>query len=119
MKWRDLAGCLNPLGFYQWDQQFVRSVVMSHSQIPLLFVNTSRGAGQPAPATAVIQPSSAESQGSAWKGFAWTPLNIHVHTAAHPLALTGGHCCTLWRANRPFMLKAHAQGCVHKHAVVV
>lgn len=115
MKWRDLAGCLNPPGFYQWDQQFVRSVMMSHSEIPLLFVNTSRSAGQPALAVDAIQPSSADSQGPAWKGFAWTPLNAHVHTAAHPLALACGHHRTLWRANRSFMLRAHAQGCVHKH----
>jgi len=102
MKWRDLAGCPNPPGFYQWDQQFVRSVMMSHSEIPLLFVNTSRGAGQSALAAAATQPSSAESPGSAWK---WVRLDLGTHTWT---------LLRLWRADRPVTLRAHAQGCVHE-----
>lgn len=38
--------CPSSPGFYQWNQQFVSSAKMSHSEIPLLFVNTLRSGGR-------------------------------------------------------------------------
>lgn len=84
--------CPNPLGFYQWDQQFFSALLMSHSEIPLLFATTSwcRSAH-----LAVIC--------LAWKGFgsAWSPLQTPpcmytcVHTALQPLALRHADCSQL------------------------
>ena len=57
--------CPNPLGFYQWDQQFFSALLMSHSEIPLLFATTSWCRSAHLAAICL-----------AWKGFgsAWSPL---------------------------------------------
>lgn len=76
MKQRDLAGCPNPPGFYQWDQQFVSTAESRRD--PVTVPKTSS------------QPQLRGPKGLAWKGFARTPFHVPPYVChAPPCTHTG------------------------------